>query len=556
METNDSTFTYEDWKRDKEKFEELKTGAKEVFAELKKFKRDGIPEGMEEEYEKSRRNIRLLALQLTTGLQKLLDVADQAIFKDAPVPFDEVKIPPFPIDSLPKVVADFVRAVALSTQTSLEMCGALSLGVLATAMQGKGVVEVKSDYIEQLSLFMTAIAETGERKSAVIKHSTTPLNEYERNYNDSIASNVEMNRIEKRILTGEINRLESKLIKSGYDEETKAELDEKVNELANFQELNFLRLLVSDVSPEKLIDIMEKQNGRISICSAEGTLFDLISAKNDRGTTIIESLLKGYSGDFLAVDRITRESNYIEKPHISTILSIQPYVVDRFMENKEYSSRGLISRFLFVLCGSFIGVRESTSPDIPDDIKNNYGELIFSLLDIPTERIFKLSYFAEKERQKLYNIVEKRLVGEWHFMKDFGAKFVGTAIRIAGLIHSAENGSGKFYQSRISRGTFKRAIKMAEYFGKQAEAIYLRGGENEDVTKAKYILTRLKSGMKYEYAKGEMLNLCGKYKADELSAGIKLLEDHEYIKIEKTESGGKGRPSEMVYLNPEIDLLK
>jgi len=553
MKTNDSIFTYEDWKQEKKEYKEFLLATKEVLSKLRKLKRDGITTSADVEYIMRVINIAEQASRLQSLLQ---DAHKYIMFEKKPTPFDKVKIPPFPIDSLPKVVADFVKAVALSTQTSLEMSGALSLGVLATAMQGKGVVEIKADYIEQLSLFMAAIAETGERKSAVIKHSTTPLNEYERNYNDLIAPDVEMNKIEKRILTGEINKLENKLIKCGYDEKIKAELDEKVNELADFQELNFLRLLVSDASPEKLIDIMDKQNGRISICSAEGTLFDLISAKNDRGTTIIESLLKGYSGDFLAVDRITREGNYIEKPHISTILSIQPYVVDKFMGNTEYSSRGLISRFLFVLCNSFIGVRESTSPDIPDETKNKYKELIFNLLNIPTERIFKLSYFAEKERQKLYDIVEKRLVNEWHFMRDFGAKFVGTTIRIAGLIHSAEYGSGKFYQSRISRGTFKRAVKMAEYFGKQAEAIYLRGGENENVEKAKYILARLKTAMKYEFTKGEMLNLCGKYKADELSAGIKLLEDHEYIVIEKTESGSKGRPSEMVYLNPEIDLLK
>jgi len=547
---NDYVYTYDDWKKDNEEFEEIENFFIELLEFVEDIEENGIPAGEEDEYKRVFSN----CLPMLFDIIKMCMDGD-SLFEHAPIPFEKEDVPLFPIDSLPIIVSNYVKAVSENTQTSHELSGILSLGVLAVSQQGKNIVQVTPDYHEQSSLYSVAMLASGERKSAVIRHMTRPFNIYETDYNRVIAPEVERRKIEKRILEGEIKRLETRIIRDGLDKETEAELQLRVHELADFRDIYFLRLLINDVTAEKLIDIMDKQGGRIGISSAEGNLFDLLATKNERGTNLLEPLLKGYSGDSLTVDRLTRESNFIEKPHISTILTVQPYVISKFMANAEFGGRGLFSRFSIVKCGSFIGSRSSTSPDIPENIKEEYNDLIFDLLNQTTERVFLLSPEAEEERQHFHDIIEKRLINEWHFMRDYGAKFLGTTIRVAGLIHGAES-RGKFYKLYINGSTFKRAISIAECLGKHAEIIYLNNGINEDVEKAKYILSRLKSAMKYNFSKGEMLNLCGKYKADELSASIKILEDHDYIKIVKTESGGKGRPSEMVYINPEIDLLK
>jgi len=135
-----------------------------------------------------------------------------------------------------------------------------------------------------------AIAGSGERKSSVINHHTEPIDEYEREHRKQIAAAVARNKLEKKVLEGTIARLEKAAIRGNITDEERTELDVRIRELAEFVELHPLRTFVNDATPEKLIDIMHKQGGKIAICSAEGNLFDMLVAKNERGTLLLEPL--------------------------------------------------------------------------------------------------------------------------------------------------------------------------------------------------------------------------------------------------------------------------
>ena len=50
-------------------------------------------------------------------------------------------------------------------------------------------------------------------------------------------------------------------------------------QLATFKELYPFRLLVDDTTPEKLVDLMDQQGGSITVCSAEGGVFDAIAGR-------------------------------------------------------------------------------------------------------------------------------------------------------------------------------------------------------------------------------------------------------------------------------------
>ena len=56
---------------------------------------------------------------------------------ETPVPFDSVKIPEFPVNELPVIISDYVRAVAESAQVSPDMAAVASLATLALCLQGK-----------------------------------------------------------------------------------------------------------------------------------------------------------------------------------------------------------------------------------------------------------------------------------------------------------------------------------------------------------------------------------------------------------------------------------
>ena len=87
-------------------------------------------------------------------------------------------LPAFPVDTLPDVIRNYVSAVAEHSQTAPDMAAVISLGVLATCLQGKYRIEGTPGYCEPLSLYTVVIAAPGERKSSVMRDMTTFL--YER----------------------------------------------------------------------------------------------------------------------------------------------------------------------------------------------------------------------------------------------------------------------------------------------------------------------------------------------------------------------------------------
>ena len=89
-----------------------------------------------------------------------------------PVPFDEVKLPSFPVDALPAPLCDWVKAVAENTETPVDMAAVCALAVLSCTLQGKFIVHAKSGYGEPLNLYILIIANSGERKSPIVNMMT------------------------------------------------------------------------------------------------------------------------------------------------------------------------------------------------------------------------------------------------------------------------------------------------------------------------------------------------------------------------------------------------
>jgi len=157
----------------------------------------------------ARRLRRPQELQSIAGGAETGDCADSAEVStefdtSVPTPLDRGSmLPDFPVDVLPRVVANMVREVAEATQTDPGMSGAVALGVMATAVGGDVEVHVKTGYFEPTNLFMAVVARPGERKSAVCTAMTAPLVDLERELVehavvDCRAANAEGHRREAR----------------------------------------------------------------------------------------------------------------------------------------------------------------------------------------------------------------------------------------------------------------------------------------------------------------------------------------------------------------------
>lgn len=469
------------------------------------------------------------------------------------IPFDELHTPDnFPVEKLPGPLAAMVECLAESTQTPEEMSGLLSLGVLATAFQSRYEVEITPDWREPLCLYCAAVAPPGERKSAVISALTRPIYEYEAEQRELDAPEIARNESERKMLEGMKTTAEAAAVK-GKDGERDVKRQEALDlaaQLAEFETMYERRLLVDDTTPERLIDLMEKQKGCITVCSAEGGIFDAMQGRYDK-TANFDIYLKAHAGDPVIVDRIGRKSNYIAAPRLSMMLTIQPEVLAGLMNNTTFRGRGLCGRFLFAMCRSKVGHRNVAPEPVPDSVRMEYRDFVRRILSAQGKGIIRLSPDADALRCEYQGYVEKKLDNEWDTMRDWGGKAVGAMVRIAALMHCVEV-MGDPVETPVSVETMLAAISIMEYLGAHATAAYQVMGADTNCEDAKYILKRL-SGRE-SITRTELTRLCrGRFaQSNDMAPALAVLEDRGYIRTGENPVGYNNRRQVIYNINPAL----
>jgi hypothetical protein len=468
-----------------------------------------------------------------------------------PVPFDEPsELPAPPVNALPEPIAEFVKALSQSVQIPIEMGVILALGVMAACVQRRLTVRINADYSEPLCLYVAAVGDSGERKSAAISALTAPIYEYERATNAANAAEITRSAQEKSLLEGQVEEAKRRAGKAVNEldcEQAKREMNELSEELAALKPVNPLRLILDDVTPEKLSSTMFEQQGAISIVSAEGR--GLVTAirgryKNDGNLSLY---LKGYSGDNVTVDRQHGKCYSLPNPRLSIVTTVQPDVIADLMSDTEFRQSGLCARFLFAQGASLIGSRASDVSCVPDAIRCGYVSVITHLLSDASTGELTLDAGAVSARNAYFDEVEHTLAegGEWEHLRDFGSKHCGKMLRIAGLLHAVERPATE----PIGGETVRRAVALARWLAAHIDAITSTVGADPELEAARYVWRRIERTGRQTLTKREILRSC-KFKADELDAPLKLLENYNYIKLGQINTGAKGRPNINIQVNP------
>ena len=463
------------------------------------------------------------------------------------------ELPLFPVDALPDVVKNYVNAVSEHSQTSPDMASVISLGVLAVCLQGKYKVEGTEGYCEPLSLYTVVIASPGERKSSVMRNMTEYLYEYEQEYNKSRSDEIHTNNLKRETLERQIAGIEKQLERK-ENKDLDYELQYLKGELEQTPELKPVRFFADDCSSEALTSLMAANGGIFSVISTEGGIFDIMAGRYSNKTNI-DIWLKGHCGDTIYVDRMTREAESIMHPALSAILSIQPSVLDEIMSNTTMSGRGLIARFLYSSPPSRIGNRVFRTPAIPPEVKSAYRDMIFRLMSIHNSeiQILKLSDEASMIIADYFDEHERFLAGEGQSISDWASKYIGTVLRIAGLLHAVDMSDNEV---PISDKTMSRAIEIGKYFLAHSGYAYSMMGTDLSIQKAKFVIAKLKKRDVKVIKRSELFQMCrGKFfkKTEEIFATLELLEERGYIRVEQPERQSAGRPADIkIFVNPDI----
>lgn len=424
-------------------------------------------------------------------------------------------LPSFPVNALSPELHDMVLAVAAHTQTAPDMAASFGLGILAACLQGKYIVGVPSGYTEPVNLYVAVVAKPGERKSAVMHLMASPLHEFEQQMNCALSD-------------GGPSSVD------GVQEQPP-------------------RLTADDCTPEALARLLSENCGKLTVISAEGGIFDILAGCYSRKPNI-DIWLKGHCGDPIRVDRIGREPAYIPQPTLSAILAVQPSVLSEIMDNTTMTGRGLVARFLFSLPPSNLGHRTFLAPGIPADVQEKYTASISRMLSIAHSApcTLHLSDAAIALVSTHFLEHEHYITGPGQYMADWAGKYIGSVLRIAGLLHAAEFSNDCY----ISSNTMQRAIEIGRYYLAHAAYAYTTMDGDPSITKALFAWSKLIQFSPAEVKRSDLFQVCrGKYfkKVDELSSALELLESHGYIRTYSPPYNGHGRPPDMrIVPNPLV----
>ncbi len=277
----------------------------------------------------------------------------------------------------------------------------------------------------------------------------------------------------------------------------------------------------------------------------------------------LDLFLKGYSGEFYASHRVGSGNIQLNHPLLTMCLSVQPQVVQDAMANDEFRGRGLLARFLFSVPESPVGSRVYRTKPIDPQIKQAYKDLIYRLLQLPflgegEERVIRLSPEADQLFEAFFYEIEEQLNDELADIEDWAGKLCGQVARIAGLIHIGKTKDP--HGVSISAETMKGAIQIGRYFMAHSRWAFdmMGAADPPEVKDAKYIISRLGLNDKNDIndkigfaSKRELMRKCQRFKTlAELEPGLNCLKEHGYIRIEAQKNGGKGRPTETIFINP------
>ena len=470
----------------------------------------------------------------------------------APLPFNEVNLPPFPVKSLPWPLGEWVTAVSQNTETPTDMAAVCALAVLSCTVQGKFVVSPKNHYSEPLNLYFLIVANSGERKSAIVRLMTQPIYQYERKENERRRTLMENEQVKLNSLKKQVETLE----RDGKNEKA-SKIRVQYRSIEQNQ-TKPLRLIADDTTPEAMTSLLANNNGMLSIITTEGGIFDTLAGRYSN-TISIDTVLKAYSGDPIRVDRKGREGEVINNPTLTMLLSAQDNVLAEIMKNEAFKSRGLTARILYCRPKSKMGTRHFVTPDIPPDLEIAYQQLVGKLLEIPYPTngilpIINLSPSAQKEVIRFHDWLEPKLVDELEYMESWGAKLLGNMLRIAGMLHCAKNSNAPS-ETALSSETVQLAIAISKYFLRHAKCVHNLLGTDKDMQLAKHVTKKLQNQEKRELSKYQIFRLCrGSFqRVDDLNPILDILIEYGYLKERTHPAPTGGRPRANTYLlNPNF----
>lgn len=312
------------------------------------------------------------------------------------------------------------------------------IGALSYSVSNLAQIAIPSGHKEPLNLFICVPLESGNRKTSTLNKCLEPIIDWAKEKSESIDETIKIKEKEAKIAKLELDQLYKKLIKS----ESKHEIEREIQIIEdNIDDIpNHLEVYSSDSTPEKLAIMCKNDDGYFLFKSDEGGIFDTLNGRYANNIPNVDFFNQSFNNAPVKIDRVGSGSLHIQNPRLTVILSPQVKIISKLSKKQAFIDTGLVHRFIFMNCQSFIGKRTLVENQVNEQLFTKFYEKIRYYLNLQFQRkelinlklspkaylLFK-NYFNHIEQHHMKTLIEN--------IQIWLSKFEGISLRIIALFH-------------------------------------------------------------------------------------------------------------------------
>jgi len=358
----------------------------------------------------------------------------------------------YPLDALPDAVRCAVEEVAGYVKAPIPLIAQSAITALSLAIQAHVDVERDSKLNGPCSLFLLAIADSGERKSTCDGFFKKAIEDYEQREAEAAKPLLKDYTAEIEAWGAKCSGVKEKIKAQAKDQKDTKSLEAILKTLTHEKpaQPQFPRLVYGDVTPEELAFSLAKQWPSGGVVSSEaGTVFGGHAMSADSAMRNMALLNQLWDGATLKVDRRTSESFTVRGARLTMGLQVQEATIRAFFANTKGLARGtgFLARFLVSWPESTQGTRNFTKAPALWPALGKFNNRLTVILNrrapidddgALTPDMLTLAPDAKAAWVAFHDAIEVELStgGELYDVRDVASKTADNAARLAALFHT------------------------------------------------------------------------------------------------------------------------
>jgi len=350
----------------------------------------------------------------------------------------DIPYEPFPIDTLPGPVRDYVVAASKALPAPPAMVAVPTLSVIAGAIGSAARIHLKDSWHEPATLWTVLVAPSGSTKSPAFNHAVRPIYARETEAHD---------------------RYKRKMA------EWKADGEEGEAPVRR-------RYRTGDATPEAIVKILSNNPRGVLLARDELGAWIGSFDRYVNGAADLQFWIEIWQGIQASRDRAGEGNVTVDRPTVSVTGTIQPGTLKDKLDEIHFDT-GFASRL--ILCQPPPKPKRWTEADVSRSVRDGYDHLLTRLYDTAPGTTLSLSRDAKELWIGYYNeanaSLETRPEGP---AKAVAAKGITHTARMALLVHLCRKAAGESCSDDIDRESMEAALDVGQWLTEETLRVYDR----------------------------------------------------------------------------------